>query len=84
MTLGEQIELAIYRYVESVGKGNGRTVDLAVIRGLVASAQDVDGVDALIRLNDAGFVSLQKPDSGVPVPYADADRAAFFYRAHLG
>jgi serine/threonine protein kinase len=80
MTLGEQLELAIYRYVESVGKGQGRTVDLGAVRGLVASAQDVDSVDALIRLYDDRFVLLQKHDTGLPVPYADTDRAAFFYR----
>ena len=35
MTLGEQLELAIYRFVESVGKGQGRTVDITTVTNLI-------------------------------------------------
>jgi hypothetical protein len=43
MTLGEQLELAIYRFVESVGKGQGRTIDITTVTNLVTMT--VEAVD---------------------------------------
>jgi hypothetical protein len=83
MTLGEQIELAIYRFVESVGKGQGRTVDVTTVTNLIPGAHNVDAVDAFIRLHDDGYVSLVKYDAGPnPVSYVDMqrDNGTFFYR----
>lgn len=83
MTLGEQLELAIYRFVESVGKGRGRTVDITTMTNLIPGADNVDAVDAIIRLHDDGYVSLVRYDAGPnPVSYVDMrrDNAAFFYR----
>jgi serine/threonine protein kinase len=83
MTLGEQLELAIYKFVESVGKGQGRSVNLGTLTGLITGVQDVDTVDAIVRLHDDGFVSLVKYDFGPdPVSYIDTrrDNSTFFYR----
>jgi serine/threonine protein kinase len=83
MTLGEQLELAIYRFVESVGKGQGRTVDITTVTNLTPGAHSVDAVDAFIRLHDDGYVSLVKYDAGPnPISYVDMqrDNGAFFYR----
>jgi serine/threonine protein kinase len=83
MTLGEQLELAIYRFVESVGKGQGRTVNIGTVTDLIPGADNVDAVDALIRLHDDGHVSLVKYDAGPnPVSYVDMrrDNGVFFYR----
>ena len=83
MTFGEQLELAIYRFVESVGKGQGRTVDITTVTNLIPGAHNVDAVDALIRLHDEGYLSLAKYDAGPnPVSYVDMQRnnGAFFYR----
>jgi eukaryotic-like serine/threonine-protein kinase len=83
MTLGEQLELAIYRFVESVGKGQGRTIDITTVTNLTPGAQNVDAVDAFIRLHDDGYVSLVKYDAGPnPVSFVDMQRnnGAFFYR----
>jgi hypothetical protein len=82
MTLGEQLELAIYAFVESVGKGQGRTVEIATVAELIPGAHTVDVVDALIRLHDDGYVSLVRYDAGPkPVSYADMqrDNSGFFY-----
>jgi len=83
VTLGEQLELAIYRFVESVGKGQGRTVDITTVTSLIPGAHNVDAVDAFIRLHDDGYVSLVRYDAGPnPVSYVDMrrDNGAFFYR----
>jgi serine/threonine protein kinase len=83
MTLGEQLELAIYRFVESVGKGEGRTVDITTVTNLIPGAHNVDAVDAFIRLHDDGYVSLVKYDARPnPISYGDMelDNGAFFYR----
>ena len=83
MTLGEQLELAIYRFVESLGKGQGRTVDITTVTNLIPGAHNVDAVDAFIRIHDDGYVSLVKYDAGPnPVSYVDMgrDNGAFFYR----
>jgi len=83
MTLGEQLELAIYCFVESVGKGQGRTVDITTVTNLIAGAHNVDAVDAFIWLHDDGYVSLVRYDAGPnPVSYVDMrrDNGAFFYR----
>jgi serine/threonine protein kinase len=83
MTLGEQLELAIYRFVESVGKGQGRAVDIGTVTKLTPGAHNVDAVDAFIRLHDDGYVSLVKYDAGPnPVSYVDMhrDNGTFFYR----
>jgi serine/threonine protein kinase len=82
MTLGEQLELAIYRFVESVGKGQGRSVDITTVTNLIPGAHNVDAEDAFIRLHDDGYVSLVKYDAGPnPVSYVDMgrDNGAFFY-----
>src|SRR6266545_1848984 len=83
MTLGEQLELAIYRFVESVGRGQGRTVDITTVTNLIPGAHNVDAVDAFIRLHDDDYVSLVRYDAGPnPVSYVDMqrDNGAFFYR----
>lgn len=83
MTLGEQLELAIYRFIESVGKGQGRTLDITTVTTLIPGAHTVDAVDAFLRLHDDGYVSLVKYDAGPsPVSYIDMqrDNGAFFYR----
>jgi serine/threonine protein kinase len=83
MTLGEQLELAIYRFVESVGKGQGRAVDIGTMTNLIPGAHNVDAEDALIRLHDDGYVSLVKYDAGPnPLSYVDMhrDNDFFFYR----
>jgi serine/threonine protein kinase len=83
MTLGEQLELAIYRFVESIGKGQGRTVDITTVTGLIPGAHNVDAVDAFIRLHDEGYISLVKYDAGPnPLSFVDMQRdiEGFFYR----
>jgi len=87
MTIGEQIELAIYRFVESMGKGQARTVDLPQLTGLVVGSVDVDVIDALRRLFGEGFVVLDKyfERSSTPVPYTESSKGLitvenFFYR----
>lgn len=83
MILGEQLELALYRFVELLGKGQTRPLDLTTVTDLVKTAQSVDAVDALIRLHDDGYISLIKYDAG-PTPQSfesmNRDRDRFFYR----
>jgi serine/threonine protein kinase len=87
MTTAEQIELAIYRFIESVGKGQARTVDLSRLTALVVDAGDVDVIDALRRLFDDGLVVLDKyvGRDSTHVSYSESPEspfttANFFYR----
>ena len=56
MTLSQTLELAIYMFVGSVGKGLARTTSLTSLSGLVAGSTDRDVCDSLIRLADRAFV----------------------------
>jgi serine/threonine protein kinase len=88
VTLGEQIEFAIYQYVESVGKGQGRSVDIGTLTGLVTGSQGVDVVDALIRLHDQGSLYLTKYLGNPPQPmswgaFTQGDHSTFFYQGEF-
>ena len=60
MTLGETIELHIYRFVEQGGKGQRRSVLFPQLTQLVLGATNVDVIDALVRLHDRGFIKLER------------------------
>jgi serine/threonine protein kinase len=88
--IGEELELAIYRFVEERGKGQGRSTDIVELTGLVPGADRIDVVDALIRLHDADLIRLRKytgqPDDPKPYGLYIADRLGrekFFYSGDI-
>ena len=78
--VGEQLETAIYRFVEETGKGLGRSSDIGTIASLVPGADHVDAVDALLRLYEKRFISLAKYSGKQPAPLP----YSFFVENHLG
>jgi hypothetical protein len=59
-TLGEKIEIAIYKYVESFDRGQPHSTSVSQLRSFLPPCQDVDIVDALRRLYRSGFIALDK------------------------
>src|SRR5712692_1206698 len=60
VTLAERIELEIFRFVEQVGKGQRRSVLFPQLTQLVSGANNIDVMDALVRLHDRGFITLER------------------------
>jgi serine/threonine protein kinase len=85
LTRGERMEIAIYRFVEVAGRGQGRIVSLHMLVELVPESENVDVIDALLRMHDQGFLLLDKYIGG-PVDwrpwgaYPQTQRTEFFYQ----
>lgn len=87
MTLSQTLELAIYKFVESVGKGQARTASLTNLSGLVAGSTDRDVCDSLIRLADRSFAYLDKwhPNENRFLAYTELqDKYSFFFAPPYG
>ena len=69
-TLSEKIEIAIYKELERVNRGQPHATNVSKLNLLVPSSQQVDVTDALLRLERGGFICLDKyvPGGGSPMP----------------
>ena len=59
-SIGEKIELAVYKFADSFNRGEPKTTNVRGIAALVASSADVDVTDALLRMYRRGHLSLDK------------------------
>jgi hypothetical protein len=58
--LGEKIEIAIYKHIESLNRGQPQTSSVSQLGSIVPPSQELDIVDALRRLKSRGFIALDK------------------------
>jgi hypothetical protein len=87
MTLGDRIEMKLYAYADGVGKGETRSMTVGEGRSFIQEGTDADFIDALVRLESNGFVSLDKwvASENRFVLYSEFPNArSFFYGPPFG
>ncbi len=82
MLRSENIELAIFQFIESAGKGQWRSTSIGTLRTIIGNYDLTELVDALLRLQVNGHLRLRKwvKTKFLEYPHPALDRNRFFYQ----
>jgi hypothetical protein len=86
-TLGEKIEIAVYKFIDSFDRGEPKTTSVGQLALLVPSSQNVDVTRALVRLYDRRYIKLDKwvGNQNRHVPFSEfSGESSFFYGPPYG
>jgi hypothetical protein len=80
-TLGEKIEMAVYKMTEAFNRNEPKTTGITSLLALVPSSEDVDVTHALLRMYKRGDIALDKwvNEANRPVAFAEFPNASSFF-----